>query len=77
MLTYLGQTQGMREPFDLADACLRNLPMLKAGMPSEVTLETELSSPGPTIYADENQILQVLTNLVRGRCNEQESTGTG
>ncbi len=63
MLTYLGQTPGKHEPFDLSEACRRNLPMLRAAMPKNQVLEAELPSPGPTINAIANQIQQVLTNL--------------
>jgi two-component system cell cycle sensor histidine kinase/response regulator CckA len=64
MLTYLGQTPGKREPLDLSEACLQNLPMLRAAMPGKVVLETDLPSPGPAIRANANQMQQVLTNLI-------------
>ena len=64
MLTYLGQTPGKREPLDLSEACRRSLPLLRAAMPEDVVLETDLPSPGPIISANANQIQQVLTNLV-------------
>jgi signal transduction histidine kinase len=64
MLTYLGQTTAKREPLDLSEICRRNLPLLFATLPNDVILETEMSSPGPAILANENQIRQVLTNLV-------------
>ena len=64
MLTYLGKTFGKREPLDLSDACSRSLPMLRAALPKDVTLEADLPSPGPAIRADAKQIQQVLANLV-------------
>jgi two-component system, cell cycle sensor histidine kinase and response regulator CckA len=63
MLTYLGRTQGKREPLDLSEACRRSLPMLQAAMPGDMVLKTDLPSPGPSISADVNQIQQVMTNL--------------
>ena len=63
MLTYLGQSLGNREPFDLAEACLRSLPILRAVMPGKVDLQIHLPSPGPVISANLNQVQQVLTNL--------------
>jgi two-component system, cell cycle sensor histidine kinase and response regulator CckA len=63
MLTYLGQTPGKHEATDLSEACRQNLPMLRAAMPKDLVLETELPSPGPAISAISNQIQQVLTNL--------------
>ena len=64
MLIYLGHSFGKREPLDLSEACLRNLPILQAVMPGKVVLQTDLPSPGPVISANGNQIQQVLTNLV-------------
>ena len=72
MLTYLGQSFGKREPLDLSEACLRSLPILRAGMPGKVVLETHLPSPGPVIRANVNQIQQVLTHLIT---NAWESLG--
>jgi nitrogen-specific signal transduction histidine kinase/CheY-like chemotaxis protein len=74
MLTYLGQTPGIREPLDLSDACRRSLPMLRAAMSKELFLETELPSPGPVISANPNKIQLLLTNLVT---NAWEAVGNG
>jgi PAS domain S-box-containing protein len=64
MLTYLGQRASEREPVDLSEVCHRGLPMLRAAMPKDLTLATDLPFPGPTLSADTNQIQQALTNLV-------------
>ena len=64
MLTYLGQSFDKRESLDLSDACLRGLPVLRAVIPGDVVLETDLPSPGPAISANANEIQQVLTNLI-------------
>jgi two-component system cell cycle sensor histidine kinase/response regulator CckA len=64
MLTYLGQSFDKRELMDIAEFCRRNLPILQDSMPGTVTLETDLSSPGPVFMANANEIRQVLTNLV-------------
>jgi two-component system, cell cycle sensor histidine kinase and response regulator CckA len=74
MLTYLGQTTLKRESLDLSEVCSHSLPMLCTTLPKDVILEADLSSPGPKIYANENQIRQVLTNLVR---NAREAIDTG
>lgn len=63
ILTYLGQTPGKREPLDLSEICRRSLPVLRAVMPGNVALETELPSPGAVIKANANQTQQILTNL--------------
>jgi two-component system, cell cycle sensor histidine kinase and response regulator CckA len=64
MLTYLGETHGKGEPLDLSEVCRRGVPLLRAVLPGESILETELPSPGPTVNANANQIQQILTNLV-------------
>ena len=64
MLTYLGQSFDKREPLDLSEACRWSLPMLRAVMPEDVVLETDLPSPGPVIRTNANYIHQILTNLV-------------
>jgi PAS domain S-box-containing protein len=74
MLTYLGQTPGQREPLDLSEACRQSLPLLQAGMPRGLTLETDLPSPGPWVSANRNQIQQLLANLVT---NAWEASGPG
>jgi PAS domain S-box-containing protein len=77
MLTYLGQNQGKREPLDLAETCLRHLPLLRAGMPRNVDLTTHLPSPGPIIHANENQIQQVLANLLTNAWEACQANGGG
>jgi PAS domain S-box-containing protein len=72
MLTYLGQTPGIRELLDLSEVCRRGLVLLQVTMPQNVTLETELPSLGPTIAANPSQLKQVLTNLVT---NAREAIG--
>jgi PAS domain S-box-containing protein len=74
MLTYLGQTAGIHLPLDLSETCRRFLPLLKAAIPAEVNLRTKLPPCGPTVRADANQLLQVLTNLVT---NAWESADRG
>ena len=74
MLTYLGQAQARHEPLDLSEVCRRSLPLLRAAMPKDMVLDTDLPSLGPAISADANQIQQVLTNLVT---NAWEAGGDG
>ena len=74
MLTYLGHTDGKHEPLDLSLICLRNLRILRAGIPKELELKTDLPSPGPTVKANEKQMLQALTNLIT---NSWEAMGDG
>ena len=64
MLTYLGQTAGKHIPFDLSKACRRFLPLLKAAIPTEVNLQTNLPVPGPIVNGNVNQLQQVVSNLI-------------
>ena len=74
MLTYLGQTSGKLELLDLCDVCRRSLPLLKAVIPGDVTMETDLPLPGPIIMANAPQIQQALSNLIT---NAWEAIGDG
>ncbi len=64
MLVYLGQIQAKPEHLDLAELCQQSLPILLAALPKTLGLKSVLPAPGPLIYADGNQIQQVLTNLL-------------
>jgi PAS domain S-box-containing protein len=74
MLTYLGHAPGQHDPIDLSQACARSLPLLRAGIPRNVTLETSWPTPGPIVHANPRQIELVLTNLLNNAC---EALGTG
>ncbi len=75
MLTYLGQTMGKQEPLDLAEACLRNLPIFEVVMPKNVVLRADLPSPGPVVNANTNQIQQILTNFVTNAWEAGDGAG--
>ena len=64
MLTYLGQTTGMRAPLDLSETCRQSLTLLQAAVPKNLMIKIDLPATGPTISANANQIQQLLTNLV-------------
>lgn len=64
LLTYLGQKQGKLKAHDLAELCRTRLPFIQSEKPENVTLETDLPSPGPCISADAEHIRQILTNLI-------------
>ena len=77
LLAYLGQIQNKVESLDLSEICTVSLPVLLAGMPKYVALETDLPSPGPYISADAKQIQKILTSLVINACEAiGEETGT-
>ena len=64
LLTYLGQSSGNHAPLDLSETCRRSLPMLRAAMPKNVALETDLPAPGPSVNGNANQLQVVVTNLI-------------
>jgi two-component system cell cycle sensor histidine kinase/response regulator CckA len=64
LLTYLGQSVGDHAPLDLSETCRRSLPMIRAAMPEDVTLETKLPAPGPAVNANANELQLMVTNLV-------------
>lgn len=45
LLAYLGQRQVKLETLDLSGQCRISLPVLQAGMPKNVIVKTDLSSP--------------------------------
>jgi two-component system cell cycle sensor histidine kinase/response regulator CckA len=72
MLTYLGQTVIKRDVVDLSETCHGSLALLRAVMPPNAVLETDLPSPGPLVIGDVNQIQHVLSNLAT---NAWEASG--
>ncbi|MDQ1334714.1 MAG: hypothetical protein QG552_1664, partial [Thermodesulfobacteriota bacterium] len=75
MLTYLGQAAGRRETLDMAETCRQTLPMLKAALPKDVAVKTDLPSPGPLVRGNSNEIQQVLTNLFTNAWEAMSETG--
>jgi PAS domain S-box-containing protein len=64
MLAYLGQSPGRRGRIDLSEVYRQVLPLLRAGMPSQMVLKTDLPASGPSVYANADQMKQILINLV-------------
>lgn len=64
MLTYLGQTPAEQELMTVSDAFCACLPMLRATMPKELVIETDLPASEPAVCVNANQMQQVLVNLL-------------
>ncbi len=64
MLTYVGQTSGIRTKLDLSELCRACLPLLQAAAPKWLVIENAFATEGPFIEADDHLIRQVLANLV-------------
>lgn len=63
MLTYLGRTFSEHVLLDLSELCRQNLAQLQAIAPKNLVFNTDLSTPGPTIQGNANQMQQILINL--------------
>lgn len=64
MLTSLGQVNEKLEPLDLAEICVRSLPLIQATMPKHIVFQTDLPAPGPSIRSNSGQIQLILKNLI-------------
>ncbi len=74
MLTYLGQTTGIRTALDLSETCRQSLPLLQATVLKGLIIKIDFPVAGPTISANKNQLQQLLTNLVTNACEAIGST---
>lgn len=74
MLTYLGQVSDSRHRLDLSEVCNQCVTRLRSGQATQAMWVTHLPVPGPVIYADADQIQQVLGNLVINAWEAMEPT---
>ncbi len=74
MLTYVGQTTGIKEPMDVNEACGESLSLLQASMQGGVSIKTLLSPEPAVIQCDAAHLRQIVTNLVS---NAMEAIGEG
>jgi PAS domain S-box-containing protein len=72
ILTCLGKTPSKRSLLDFSEICRLSFPLIKAAMPGNILLQTDLSVPGPKIFGNLKQLQQMITNLVT---NAWEATG--
>ncbi len=68
LLTYLGQKIGKLELLDLSQICRRALSGNEIVIPSTITFEADLPSPGPLIRANASQVQQIFTILIANAC---------
>lgn len=64
ILAYLGQSVGKKKPIQLSETLRQALSLVRAALPANLRVNTELPSGGPMIRADAVQIEQILTNLM-------------
>jgi PAS domain S-box-containing protein len=76
LLTYLGQNISKPEPLDISKICQQCLSGLETVIPSGISIEANLMSPGPIVLANPSQLQQVLTILTTNACEAiRDSTG--
>ncbi len=73
MLTFLGQVSTKPKPLNLSEFCKIHLEHLLNKLPEKVSLKTTISTPGPFIMADPDQIGQVITNLTTNAWEAMDS----
>jgi len=64
LLTYVGQSSGSHAPVDLSAVLEHGLPLVRAAMPSHVTVEADLPAPGCVVNANPDELRLMFTNLV-------------
>ena len=64
MLVFLGRGLTQSEPIDLAATCKQHADQLRNTIPENVSLKTDMSTPGLIVNADHDWIGKVLTHLV-------------
>ena len=64
MLAYSGKGRFVLEHVDLSAVVRSTLRMIRAAMPAEVELRTELAQPLPPVEADPGQIQQLVMNII-------------
>ncbi|MGB3209442.1 MAG: CHASE4 domain-containing protein [Desulforhopalus sp.] len=74
MITYLGQPPERYDQLDLSEVCLQFLPELVKDIPKNISVETDLISPGPVVRGNIKQLQQVLLHLIT---NGWEAIGAG
>ena len=74
MLTYLGSVPSNQTRLELATFCHKQLPRLCIDLPQNVVVvETHWPDPSPHLFADEQQLQEILGHLLR---NAWEACGT-
>jgi signal transduction histidine kinase len=63
ILTFSRKDEPKREPLNLADTLANALKLLRASIPSTITIDERIT-PVRAVCADEGQVVQILTNLV-------------
>lgn len=72
MLAYLGQSPVQLELQNLSETCRKSLAALRPEMPADTVLEVDLPEPGPMVWANADQLRQLLRNLM---INAWEASG--
>lgn len=72
MLSYLGLGSSKREELDLAGVLRQKLPLLQDSVPDGIVLETDITTEGSVVFANDKQLWQILSQLLN---NAREAIG--
>lgn len=64
ILTFSRNAESRRQTVSLADWLKAAMPLLRAGLPTTIRLETQIAPDTPKVDADDGQLTQILTNLI-------------
>jgi CheY-like chemotaxis protein len=77
MLDYAGKNRVLRQPLDLNQLITENLPLLRAGLSKDLSIEPILARDLPLVPVDPGQIQQIVMNLILNAADAMaESAGT-
>ncbi len=77
MLTFIGSKMAEKKPLDLGETCKRWLENNRASIPENITLDTDISTPGPLIQANQKQIEELLKALATNAWQAIEADSSG
>ncbi len=75
ILTFSRRTEEQIQPLQLATIIKETLKMLRASLPTTITIEQDIAAPNLMIKADPTQVHQVLINLCTNGADSMRQTG--
>ena len=77
LLAYAGKGAVVREPASLSDVAESTIKLMRASLPENIELRTELATKLPHVLMDPSQMQQVLTNLILNAAESIDRTQGG
>ncbi len=75
ILTFSRQREPTRESLDLTRVIAESLTLLKATLPSTITIRTPVTAGCPQVFADASQMVQVVMNLATNALHAMQPAG--